>query len=89
MAYSPIEQGRLASNRALAKIAEAHKATAAQIALAFVLSRPQMMAIPKASREAHVRDNSAAADIVLTREDFRALDAAFPPPKRKSSLEMI
>ncbi|MDO8359127.1 MAG: aldo/keto reductase [Devosia sp.] len=89
MAYSPIEQGRLAKNRALAEIAAGHAATPAQIALAFVLSRPNVIAIPKAGTEAHVRDNRAAADIVLTVADLAALDAAFPPPRRKSSLEMI
>jgi diketogulonate reductase-like aldo/keto reductase len=89
MAYSPIEQGRLAGNKALGRIAAAHGASAAQVALAFVLSRPQVIAIPKASRAEHVRDNRAAADLVLTAEDFAALDAAFPPPRGKSALEMI
>jgi diketogulonate reductase-like aldo/keto reductase len=89
MAYSPIEQGRLASNRALAEIAKRRGATPAGIALAYVLSKPNVIAIPKAGTEQHVRENRAAADIVLTPEDFAALDAAFPPPRRKSPLEMI
>jgi diketogulonate reductase-like aldo/keto reductase len=89
MAYSPIEQGRLAHHRALSDIAVRHNATPAQIALAWALSRPQTMVIPKATGEAHVRENRASADIELTPEDFAALDAAFPPPRRKSSLEMI
>jgi diketogulonate reductase-like aldo/keto reductase len=89
MAYSPIEQGRLARNRALEAIATRHKASAAQIALAFVLAQPNTIAIPKAGSEAHVRENRAAADIVLSPGDLAALDAAFPPPRRKTSLEMI
>jgi diketogulonate reductase-like aldo/keto reductase len=89
MAYSPIEQGRLARHRELTRIGAAHGASAAQIALAFVLARPGTIAIPKAGTEAHVRDNAAAAEIVLTAADRLALDAAFPPPKRKSPLEMI
>lgn len=89
MAYSPIEQGRLAHHRSLSDIAVRHNATPAQIALAWALSRPQTMVIPKATGEVHVRENRASADIELTPEDFAALDAAFPPPKRKSSLEMI
>ena len=89
MAYSPIEQGRLAHHRALSDIAVRHNATPAQIALAWALAQPQTMVIPKATGEAHVRENRASADIVLTPEDFAALDAAFPPPRRKSSLEMI
>lgn len=89
MAYSPIEQGRLARNRSLSDIAVAHNATAAQIALAWALAQPQNMVIPKAGSELHVRENRAAADIVLTPDDHAALDKAFPPPRRKSSLEMI
>jgi diketogulonate reductase-like aldo/keto reductase len=89
MAYSPIEQGRLATNRDLRRIADTHGNTPAQVALAFVLSRPNVIAIPKAGMEEHVRENAAAADIVLTPDDLAALDAAFPPPRRKSFLEMI
>ena len=37
----------------------------------------------------HVRQNAAAAEIVLTAADLAHLDAAFPPPRRKSGLEMI
>jgi hypothetical protein len=36
-----------------------------------------------------VRDNRAAADLHLTAADHAALDAAFPPPRRKAPLEMI
>lgn len=89
MAYSPIEQGRLARHRSLSDIAVRHNASAAQIALAWALAQKQTMVIPKAGSELHVRENRAAADIVLTAEDHAALDAAFPPPRRKTSLEMI
>jgi diketogulonate reductase-like aldo/keto reductase len=89
MAYSPVEQGRLADHRALEKIAKARGATSAQIALAFSLIRDDVISIPKATNPAHVRDNRAAADMVLTEAERAALDAAFPPPKRKGELEMI
>jgi len=89
MAYSPIEQGRLLGNPALRRVAEAHGATAAQIALAFVLARPNVIAIPKSSNAAHLRDNAAAAAIELSADDLQTLDAAFPPPRRKQSLEML
>jgi diketogulonate reductase-like aldo/keto reductase len=89
MAYSPVEQGRLAKHRELQRIAEARHATPAQIAIAFTLLRDDVISIPKATDPEHVRENAAAADIVLTVEDRKALDAAFPPPKRKSGLEMI
>jgi diketogulonate reductase-like aldo/keto reductase len=89
MAYSPIEQGQLLDDETLGRIAKAHGASPAQIALAFVLSRSGVIAIPKSSNEAHVRENAAAADIKLNEDDLQALDAAFPPPKRKRPLEMI
>lgn len=89
MAYSPVEQGRLARHRELQRIAGAHDATPAQIAIAFTLLRGDVISIPKASDPAHVKQNAAAAEIVLTPEDRLALDAAFPPPRRKSGLEMI
>ena len=90
MAYSPIGQGgALLRHKALATIAARHGATPAQVALAFVLARPGVIAIPKAADLAHVRLNAAARDIVLTPQDLAELDAAFPPPKRKRPLEMI
>ena len=89
MAYSPVEQGRLAHNRELSRIAETHHATPAQIALAFTLLRDDVISIPKATALDHVRENAAAADIVLTSDDTAALDRAFPAPRRKSGLEMI
>ena len=90
MAYSPIGQGgALLRHRALATIAARHGATPAQLALAFVLARPGVIAIPKAADPAHVRLNAAARDILLTPQDLAELDAAFPPPKRKRPLEMI
>jgi diketogulonate reductase-like aldo/keto reductase len=89
MAYSPVEQGRLAAHRDLRRIAEAHDATPAQVALAFTLLRPDVISIPKATALEHVREIAAGAEIVLTPEDRTALDQAFPPPRRKSGLEML
>lgn len=80
MAYSPLDRGAL-RKPALERIARRHNATAAQIALAFTLLRPDVIAIPKASSLEHVRQNAKAQDIVLTAEDNREVDAAFPPPK--------
>ncbi|AZO49347.1 MAG: aldo/keto reductase [Mesorhizobium sp.] len=89
MAYSPVEQGALARNGRLEAIAARHNATAAQIALAWVMGQEGVIAIPKASKPEHVRQNVAALDIRLTPEDFAELDRAFPPPTRKRGLEMI
>jgi diketogulonate reductase-like aldo/keto reductase len=90
MAYSPIGQGgALLRHRALAAIAVRHGATPAQVALAFVLAKPGVIAIPKAADPAHLLDNAKARDLTLTEQDLRELDAAFPPPKRKRSLAML
>jgi len=90
MAYSPVgHSGALLKNSVLNKIGTAHDATPAQIALAWVLRQPEVIAIPKASTEAHVRDNAASLKIKLTKEDLTDLDREFPPPKSKKSLPML
>jgi diketogulonate reductase-like aldo/keto reductase len=89
MAYSPIEQGRLPNSGALADIARRYGATPFQIALAWVLRRPDIIAIPKATSIDHVTANSRAVDISLDVQALTALDEAFAPPRRKVPLAMI
>lgn len=89
MAYSPVEQGRLLGNPALEAVAARHGATGAQVALAWLLRRPGLMVIPKAGTVAHVEENRAAADLVLSADDLADLDRAFPAPTRKMPLEML
>jgi diketogulonate reductase-like aldo/keto reductase len=89
MAYSPIERGRLAHSSELSEIAQAHGATPAQIALAWVLDKPGIVAIPKTSHPERVEENLKAVEIRLTDEDRSRLDNAFPPPRGKRGLEMI
>ena len=89
MAYSPVEQGRLPTRGALTAVAKRHGASPYQIALAWTLRRPGIIAIPKAGTVAHVRENRGAADIALTAEDIAEIDKAFPPPSRKTPLAML
>jgi diketogulonate reductase-like aldo/keto reductase len=90
MAYSPVGHGRgLLENAILNKIANRHDATTSQIALAWVLRQPGVIAIPKASNEKHVRDNAQSIEIKLTDEDLTDLDREFPPPKSKRPLPML
>ena len=89
MAYSPLEQGRLLGKRPLAEIAAARGATAAQVALAWLLQRPGVIAIPKTASLAHVAENHGALDVALTPAELAALDRAFPPPRRKAPLAML
>ncbi|WP_234185835.1 aldo/keto reductase [Shinella sp. NM-101] len=89
MAYSPLDEGRLVGHPALEEIGRIHDASAAQVALAFLLTRPGVIAIPKSGAPERVRENARACEIRLTSEDLRHLDEAFPPPTRKRPLEMI
>ncbi|TFW10433.1 aldo/keto reductase [Oxalobacteraceae bacterium OM1] len=89
MAYSPLEQGRLMGDPDIRRIADEHSATPAQIALAWVLRKERLIAIPKASTPERVQQNRIALDIHLTPDELAALDRAFPPPNRKAALEMI
>ncbi len=89
MAYSPIEQGRLLTKRALKTIAARRGVTPAQIALAWLLHQDGGLAIPKAADPAHLRENRAALDIALSREELAELNRAFPPPNGPKPLEML
>ena len=88
MAYSPVDQGVLSQDRVLAQIGERVGATASQLALARLMAEPGVMVIPKAVREAHLRENFAACEWVLTPDDIAAIDKHFPSPRRKSALAM-
>jgi diketogulonate reductase-like aldo/keto reductase len=89
MAYSPIEQGRLLEHAALKEVAARHDATAAQVALAWVLRNDGVTTVPKAGTPAHVRENHAALELELTDEDLDELERAFPPPTAPQPLEML
>ncbi len=89
MAYTPLEQGRMLGNRALTEVAARHRASPAQVALAWLLRQDGMIVIPKATQLEHVRDNFGALDLVLDADDLAALDRAFPPPKGRSALGML
>jgi diketogulonate reductase-like aldo/keto reductase len=89
MAYSPIEQGRIGQSPALAAIALRHQVSPFQVALAWLLHRPDVIAIPKSGDIAHIRDNFAAASLTLAVNDRDALDRAFPTPRRKQPLSML
>lgn len=89
MAYSPIEQGRLLGHAALREIAARHGATPAQVALAWLRRHDDVIVIPKAATIAHVDENLASLALLLTHDDFTALDRAFAPPKTAKPLEML
>jgi diketogulonate reductase-like aldo/keto reductase len=89
MAYSPLGQGAILRNPALAKVAGKHGVSPAAIAIAWTMRHPHVISIPKAAGLAHVKENAAAADLELDATDLADLDAAFPPPRRKMPLGML
>jgi diketogulonate reductase-like aldo/keto reductase len=85
MAYSPIDQAALARHAALAEIGDRIGASAAAVALAWLLHQ-RVIAIPKAVRSEHLRENLAAASLELDAAALSAIDAAFPAPRSATAL---
>jgi aryl-alcohol dehydrogenase-like predicted oxidoreductase len=76
---------------ALRQVAKAHGATPAQIALAWLINKPNVVVIPGASSIAQVEANAAAADIELTDDEDRALTQAsdaYVPLDRKTQISI-
>jgi diketogulonate reductase-like aldo/keto reductase len=89
MAYSPIDQSALAGDASVAALAAPLGLSAAQLALAWTLRDGNVIAIPKAVREAHLRDNFAGGSVTLDAATLVALDALFPPPRQAQPLAVI
>lgn len=79
--YFPIDAGDLAgATGVLADVASAHRASTAQIALAWLMQRSKaMLPIPGTSSLAHLEENVAAAAIALTKSEYASLDAIAAP----------
>ncbi|NSX02469.1 aldo/keto reductase [Cupriavidus gilardii] len=89
MAYSPIEQARLLRHAGLKAFAARHGIAPAQAALAWLLARDGVIAIPKTGRRDALRQNAAALSITLDAAQLAELDALFPPPHGPRPLEML
>jgi diketogulonate reductase-like aldo/keto reductase len=92
--YSPFGNGHFpgpqsTKGRVLAEVAKAHGVSTYQVALQFLVRRPMLFAIPKASREAHARDNAAAAQLKLSPAELARLEAAFSLGRDKGDLPII
>lgn len=88
MAYSPIEQGKLARDKTLMRIAARYRVSASSVALAWLLRHDDVIVIPKAVTAEHMRENLAALTLRLSAEDQSELDQAFPPPRKAMPLAM-
>jgi len=94
VAYSPFGHNDFPSSRSkagelLQTIADAHKATARQVALGFLTRSPSVFAIPKASSAEHAADNAAAGKLKLSESEIAALDNAFPRGPKPRGLPML
>ncbi len=98
MAYCPIAQGgslrrELLDHPEVVAVAEALGATPAQVLLAWAIrpiaGKRDVIAIPKAVQSTHVEQNAAALHLALDDDALARLDAAFPPPARKPSLDIV
>jgi diketogulonate reductase-like aldo/keto reductase len=92
--YSPFGSGDFPEpgspdGRVLAEVARAHGVTPRQVALSFLTRRRSVFAIPKASREAHTRDNAAAERLRLSEEEVARLEEAFDSRGEQRSLPVV
>ena len=89
MAYSPIEQSRLLCNPKLIDFTQRHGMTPVQAALAWLMAKGDVIAIPKTGRRERVKENLGALEHELSAAQLAELDRLFPPPKAPVPLEML
>ncbi|MFH5181770.1 aldo/keto reductase [Paenibacillus sp. TAB 01] len=94
MAYCPLAQAGslqrgLTEHKTVKEIARKYGLGPLQLLLAWCIRQDDIIAIPKASSEAHVLENAAAVSVRLSEEDLVLLDQAFPPPSRKVPLDIV
>lgn len=89
MAYSPLDEGRLLRNSKLIDFARRHGISAAQGALAWLLSKDDVIVIPKTSNRERLRENLGALDCRLDAPALAELGRIFPPPDGPRPLEML
>lgn len=89
MAYSPVEEGRLLRHPLLVKFAEERGMTPATVGLAWLLTKDDVIVIPKTSRRDRLLENLRALEQPLGRAELIELDHLFAPPDSARPLEMI
>ena len=89
MAYSPLEQARLASTAKLKTFAQRHGMTPAQAALAWLLAADDVIVIPKSGQRERLRENLGALAHPLSAAQLKELDGLFLLPHGPRALEML
>ena len=74
VAYSPLARGEVTEAEEIREVAEKHDASPQQVSLAWLLSKENVVAIPKATSEEHIRDNYGALSLDLDEEDVERID---------------
>ena len=92
--YAPFGHGSFPvpdtpGGRVLQEIAAAHNATPRQVALRFLVRRPSLFTIPKASRPDHTTENAGAGDLRLTEAELARIDRVFPLGPRPRTLPVL
>lgn len=74
VAYSPLARGKVTEVEEIREVAEKHDASPQQVSLAWLASKENVAAIPKATSEEHIRDNYEALSLELDDEDVEKID---------------
>ena len=74
VAYSPLAKGAVMGVPELVDVAEKHDATPAQVSLAWLLDKENVVVIPKSTSEDHIRENYEAQRITLDEDDVERID---------------
>ena len=72
-AYSPLARGNLEDHNELGMLAGKHNKTVSQIALRWLIQQKNVVAIPKASSEEHIKANFEIFDFELDEEDLKTI----------------
>jgi diketogulonate reductase-like aldo/keto reductase len=88
-AYTPLDQGRLAKDAAVRKVAARLGVAASAVALAWTIREEGVVAVAKTGRAERVREFASTLALKLSADDLRELDAAHPAPTRDGPLETI
>jgi diketogulonate reductase-like aldo/keto reductase len=89
MAYCPLGQGELLKHPVMIKLASRHRVTASAVVLAWLMTKPGVLPIPKSGQADRVRDFVKALDLKLDADDLALIDKELPPPKRKTPLDIV
>lgn len=94
IAYCPLAQAgtlqqSLICNPVVNSIAKEVGGTVYQVLLAFVFAQPNMIAIPKAGRIQHMKENIASLRIMLSKDQLDRLNNEFPSPSYRMHLDVV